>query len=621
MRYYSISMRLLWGVWTALFVVLAVPFFYFSFLLEKDLHQDAYERAVSSLNSVEWVLSQRRFSGPAELDAWTEDYGAVTGERVSYIVGDRLSADSDIAFADLKGTEAHSARPEVLEALKEGLSIKMRYSSTLKQMFIYAAKPTKQLRGVPPGVIRLAIPASKLSAHVSDARWGLFVVFLAALVMGGILCLLVIKALMRNINELSATAKKIGEGNYSARMYEARGQELSPLVAAINGMAQNIETQLEALDERNSRLEALFEALHEGVVVMDMDGHVLSANVAAGRMFPALFAWDGRDHPLTIMEAAMLPALQDAVDELHTGEETQEGTFSRSGAQGRALRELVLENDDGLKLETVLTIFGEGASRGILAVFRDVSGKERLERLRRDFVANVSHELKTPLTSIKGYSEALLDMEGKNGAVGEKSSSASDPAAQRRLFLEIIAKNAEHMDKIVQGLLKLASTEHNVETAALERMDIIPLLREAVQNKSILAKERDLLLCVPEISGPVTAVVMPDGLREVFHNLLDNALKYADPGTSIDIGLKETASELIVSVKNVGPQIPEDLHERIFERFYRLDRDGNQRKSGSAGLGLAICKRTLMGYGGRIWVENFEKGVVFHVALRRREGV
>ena len=384
-------------------------------------------------------------------------------------------------------------------------------------------------------------------------------------------------------------------------------------------MAQNIETQLAALDERNSRLEALFEALHEGVVVMDMNGHVISANAAAERMFPTLSGRGEEDSPLTIMEAAMLPDLQDAVDELSAREGALEEASSPGCAPVRLSRELTLENDEGLKLDTALTIFGETASRGILAVFRDVSEKEHLERLRRDFVANVSHELKTPLTSIKGYAEALLDMEDKGETTEKGSSPASDLAAQRRSFLDIIAKNAEHMNKIVQGLLKLASAEHHVEKAELKRVDIIPLLREAVQNKSILAKERGLLLREPEFSGPVSALALPDGLREVFHDLLDNALKYAYPGTSIDIDLKESASEASIGVKNVGPRIPEEQRERIFERFYRLDRDGNQRKSGSAGLGLAICKRTVMGYGGRIWVENLDQGVVFYVALRRNE--
>ena len=260
-------------------------------------------------------------------------------------------------------------------------------------------------------------------------------------------------------------------------------------------------------------------------------------------------------------------------------------------------------------------MFGDKSDGGILAVFRDISEKERLERLRRDFVANVSHELKTPLTSIKGYTEALLDMErnAKNGGESPRCS-----------FLQTIAKNAEHMNKIVQGLLHLARAEHHSETASLEEVDLAQIMREAVYNKMLLAKERDLSLRLAEsaMGDPVRVKALSEPLSEVFHNILDNALKYADAGTIIDVGLEKTAAEVIASVKNIGPVIPADRQERIFERFYRLDRDGNVHKSGSAGLGLAICKRTVMGFGGRIWVKspaehNPEQGAVFYVALRR----
>ena len=616
MHYYSIYTRLLAGISALLFVVLAVPFVYFSYTLETDMQKDAHDIAINSLNSVEWVLSQQKFSGLAELDAWTEAYAKVTGQRISYIVGDRLAADSYIAFTDLDGAESQSARPEVLQALREGLSVKVRYNRAEEKSIIYAAKPTRILTGVPKGVIRVAIPMSYLSAHVSQGRWGLLGMFALSMLLGSGLCLLIVGPLMRNINDMAATAQEIGAGNYDARMYEARGRELRPLVSAINFMAQNIQMQLAALDERNSRLEALFAALQEGVVVIGLDNHVLAANPAAVRMFPALAGLAERAEPLTLMEATMLPALQDGADTLLARQTHPENPRGIATEPGKPLT-LNLENTTGLHLEALLTTFGDAGVGGILAVFRDVSEKERLERLRRDFVANVSHELKTPLTSIKGYAEALLDM--------EKSTGGAQAAAPRKEFLQTIARNAEHMNKIVQGLLLLARAEHHGETAALENVDVASLLHEAVHNKLLLSKERDLSLHLSERAenaGPVPVRALTDGLSEVLHNILDNDLKYADSGTIIDIDLEMSGAEAIVGIKNLGPAIPVDQQERIFERFYRLDRDGNPHKSGSAGLGLAICKRTIMGFGGRIWMESplkdnpQGKGAAFYVALR-----
>jgi two-component system phosphate regulon sensor histidine kinase PhoR len=340
------------------------------------------------------------------------------------------------------------------------------------------------------------------------------------------------------------------------------------------------------------------------------------ANPAAGKLFPALAVRKSPAEPLTLMEATMLPVLQDAVDTLRAriravGPEVR--------VYGEEMEPLLLqfETGAGRHLEAAFTVFGDKSSGGILTVLRDISGKERLERLRRDFVANVSHELKTPLTSIKGYAEALLDME-QNEKDGEELKN------QRQSFLQTIAKNAEHMNKMVQGLLDLARAEHHGEASSLEDVDLAPLLREAVHNKALLAKERDLNLQLSESSetAHVRVRALADGLSEVLHNLLDNALKYADSGTVIDVGFKETAYEVIISVKNMGPVIPADQQNRIFERFYRLDRDGNSRKSGSAGLGLAICKHIIMGFGGRIWVESPaeygpSRGAIFQVALRR----
>jgi two-component system phosphate regulon sensor histidine kinase PhoR len=615
MRYYSLFKRLMWGMWILLFVVLVVPFCYFFYLLEKDLQQDALDTAVRSLNSLEWTLSQHEFTGLAELNSWIEDYAQVTGQRVSYIVGDQLVADSNIAFDDLGEVESHSARPEVMQAIREGLSVRLRHSSVQDANFIYAAKLTSNLRGVSMGVLRVAIPTSLLSADVSKGRWSMLGVFAASLLVGGGLCILATRPLRRNIRDMSRVAKEIGGGNHSVRMYEVPARELRPLVGALNSMAHNIQIQQTFLNERSSRFEALFGALREGVVVLDLDGHVREANPAAGKLFPSLIARDSSAVSLTLMEATMLPSLQDAVDTLRA--RIRAARYKPDGEQVEQLLPLQLETKAGKHLEAVFTVFGVESSGGILAVIRDVSEKERLERLRRDFVANVSHELKTPLTNVKGYTEALLDMERDN-------KDDADGKQQRQLFLQTIANNSERMNDIVQGLLSLARVEYHGESASLEDVDLVPLLREAVRNKELLVKERNLSVELSEsaASANVQVWAQAEGLSEVLHNLLDNALKYADPGTTIDVGLKETASEVVISVKNTGPGIPASQRERIFERFYRLDQDASSRKLGSAGLGLAICKHIIMGFGGRIWVESLGesypgRGVIFHVGLRR----
>jgi len=225
-------------------------------------------------------------------------------------------------------------------------------------------------------------------------------------------------------------------------------------------------------------------------------------------------------------------------------------------------------------------------------VFYDISERERLEKVRRDFVANVSHELKTPLTSIKGFAETLIE---------------SPPAKpeQTATFLKTILKNANHMTKMVNSLLVLARTQHKGEMTDLAPVDAHEVIRQSLRDLSHTAQAKNITLedLLPE--GPLSVLGDRDGLMEVFRNLLDNAIKYSPAGSSVSVTARPHEGKMALCVRDQGPGIPEKAKDRIFERFYRIEHPSEPAaKNGSAGLGLAICRRIIKSHGGDIWVES-----------------
>jgi two-component system phosphate regulon sensor histidine kinase PhoR len=228
--------------------------------------------------------------------------------------------------------------------------------------------------------------------------------------------------------------------------------------------------------------------------------------------------------------------------------------------------------------------------RKVILVFLDVTESRRLDKVRRDFVANVSHELKTPITSVKGYSETILD-------------SFPEAPEQLRSFVGVILKNADHMAHMVRDLLSLARLEH--DGAAREVRPVAPaaVLRQCTETLAQALADKKMTLANRVERDHPAVLADEEGLKEVFTNLLENAVKYGPEGSEVAVEARRDGEWVIFSVTDQGPGIPAKSRERIFERFYRIG-SHTCDKSGSSGLGLAICRNVVRGYGGRIWVES-----------------
>ncbi len=595
MKNSSLRQRLFGSMALLLLVALIPPFYYYDKMLRSDILQETTERAIKSLDTVSMVLrEERHFVDMNELDALLTRLGASMGVRITYIVDGRVVADSSVPYDDVSKLDPHDSRPEVRAANHGRTDVEVRYSTTLGKELFYAAQPAVNIPGIADGVLRVAIPVSLATERLDKLESGMLWVLLATILATGLIGFFSTRPLLRSIEALSTAAQRIGQGHYKRRIRVYPGKEFKPLADAINGMAHNIEQHLSQLMEQKGQLEAVFDGMNEGVMVLDATGRVHSFNKALSAMFPGLKSRQGA----TPMEATMRPELQHMVtDLLDHGIEA-------------CLRVQIPLPGTGRHAEVNLVPFTDPSKvRRVVMVFHDISERERVERMRRDFVANVSHELKTPLTSIKGYTETLLE------------SPATTPE-QSAHFLGIILKNANHMIKMVNSLLVLARTQHKGEATDLVPVEMTPLLRQALRDVAPVAEAKGIIL-EEAVSAPIPPIMGDkDGLSEVFRNLLDNAIKYSPTGSTVTLAAHIEGNQAVFAVRDQGPGIPDEAKDRIFERFYRIEHPGEPAvKNGSAGLGLAICRRIIKSHRGEIRVESpldpaTHTGAAFLVFLR-----
>ncbi len=557
-------------------VALIPPFYYFDSSLRTDILRDAKGRAVTYLNTVAWTTHENTFTSIQEFDSWLKALSRHLNVRVTYIAEGNVIADTNVPYAELSQLPSHATRPEVLTALGGETGVEVRYSTTIRKDLIYAAQLEKAQGIIPAGVLRVAIPASSASERLNRLEAGMMWVFIFTTFGTVLFGFLVTRPFLISIRRLASTAQSIGLGQYQRRIRTYPGTEFEPLVTAINDMAQNIEMHLRMVVDQKNRLEAVFDGMTEGVMVLDERGRIHSCNTALITMLRCMDGCEGR----SVIEATMQPDLQQAVDDILASPIPKNAN-------------LVLELPDSVYLSVNLVPFRDRQeARKMVLVFHDVSEREQLERVRRDFVANVSHELKTPLTSIKGYAETLID-------------APETPHSTAVKFLNTILRNADHMTKMVNSLLVLARSQHNKDSSQLTVIDGGGVVEQTVRDMMPAAHEKNITLQYHIEKNDINVIADADGLGEVLRNLIDNAIKYSPRESTVSVGLNLRDGLAAFSVRDEGSGIPAESQSRIFERFYRLENEeAPVAKDGSAGLGLAICRRIIRSYGGNIWVES-----------------
>ncbi|MGD0789258.1 MAG: ATP-binding protein [Terracidiphilus sp.] len=390
------------------------------------------------------------------------------------------------------------------------------------------------------------------------------------------------------LGRMSAFARRIADGDLSARLAEAGDDELSAVEASLNQSAERLDQQFAEIESRRHELAAMLDSMQEAVVAVTPEGLVSWSN-AVMRRIAGIQIRAGRPLAHSLRDPEILSCVRAALEHRPGQPEVRFGRAS-SLAPGRIFEINAAPLPSG----------------GALVVLHDVTAIEVAEKTRRDFIANVSHELRTPLTSIQGYVETLIE----------------DPYTRpeiTREFLGVILKNATRMNRLTEDLLALASVESPDYKLTLQPIRASALLQDAVESLAGIVVDSGVEL---ESAGAPDTPVMADrdAMHQVFGNLIENSLKYAKAGKRIRAGARQLATEVEFFVQDFGPGIASEHLDRIFERFYRIDK-ARSRESGGTGLGLAIVKHIVQAHGGRLWAESeLGAGATFHFTLPLEPG-
>jgi signal transduction histidine kinase len=523
--------------------------------------RDTFESEMGrQLNLTGVILSRVQ---PDGLQAAVDSVAREMGHRVSVIALDgEVLADSEVAPADLAGVDNHATRPEVRQALSGTRGFATRTSATVNDPFLYGAQFAEV--GGQEIVLRIAAPLDRIDVAVERLRGRIILTGVVAMVPALVLAWILALLLASPMAKLADQARLLAAGNLELRVPTGRRvAELENLASAFNRLGEELQGRMTELAGERDEIQALIDSLDQGLLALDPDARFVRWNRTAVQ----LLALPEGLRPFTPATALVR----------HEG--LREVLLA--AAEGREVTQEVHLHDRELVV-TTHPLSGGGGAAGIL----DVSEIRRLEQVRKDFVANASHELKTPLTALRGYAETLLE---------------EDPGAEiRRTFLTSILNNTVRLQNLVDDLLDLSRLDSGGWVADTRQLEVGRIAREAFDPFRDEAEAGNRSF---EVEGSAQAVADPAGLIQVFRNLYENALRHTDPGGSVQVVIREEPETVHVAVSDDGEGIPQKSLPRIFERFYRAD-SSRDRDQGGTGLGLAIVRHLVQSMGGTVWAES-----------------
>lgn len=517
----------------------------------------------------------------SELRDWT-GRAARSGARVTIIdhTG-RVLVDSE---ADADKMENHANRPEVQDAFARGTGQSVHRSVTFGRELVYRAQRYDRA-GSEPIVIRLALPLSQIDLSLVELRQRLLVATLVVLLIGGLVSFAFARIFAARVQRLQRFSQRIAEGDFRPLLREGPRDELSALADSLNQTAARLDREIRLLSGERNRSSAILRSMVEGVAVIDADERLVFYNRAFSEILN-VDAASAEGRPL--IEVLRNSDLVGLIRRALRGEEGLQSDITMGITQARSFS-ITAAPVKALDASAPGRTPNEKPS-GAVVVLHDVTELRRLERVRQDFVANVSHEFKTPLTAIQGFAETLLA-----GAI-------DDPENNRR-FLEIIRNHAIRLARLTNDLLKLARIEAGKMELEFSSVGLLELIEGCTETTLLKANRKEITLEIsvppqlPPVRGDATL------LRDVLQNLLDNAIQYTPAGGHISVAATAGPREAVVSVADTGIGIPLADSERIFERFYRVDA-ARSREAGGTGLGLSIAKHIVEAHGGKLWVES-----------------
>jgi len=523
--------------------------------------------------SVQATLISRSipFTSTRELDGLCRKIKAETGARVTVIdAGGKVLGDSD---NDSSRMDNHAGRPEIQQALMSQTGWSIRRSRTLQSQLLYVAE--KVIRdGRLAGFVRLAVPLNDINKSINLLRLKINLAVILILLTSGSLLIWQTERIRKLVSRITDYAGALSHGLFRKRLYLEGAGEFTELAHDLNNMASELQKSLEKRDEETARLNTILKNIPDALLLVNMHGTVELSNNVAREIF-GVSGIDGRP----VIEIVRNPEFLSLVDRVRQ---------ERMPVSAWVVIDSPEERHLFVRVSPLFYNVGEPA--GVVAVFHDATHLKKLEQMRKDFVANVSHEMKTPVTAIRGFAETLLD-----GAMYDR--------ANAEKFLRTIKSHSERLDRLVDDLLTLSSIELGAVKMEKTVVNLSGVIDNVMATFLVQAARKDIALKKHLEPGDEEILADRDMLERMLINLVDNAVKFTEKG-EIEIGAaEEDGGKRCIFVKDTGIGIPGRYIPRLGERFFRVD-PSRSRELGGTGLGLAIVKHLVKAHGWEMRIDS-----------------
>ena len=533
---------------------------------------------VSSIDDI------NKFSSIEEADVVADSLGMAASSRVTLILNNgEVVGDSNLNIDQIKSIDNHANREEVIEALKKGSGWVSRYSNNLEQDLLYFA--IQDNNKINPNIIRISIPLNELQSASDTLQISIILLFVVVFIVSVFASVIAANYLYSNIEELADTATNIAEGDYKKRDINAlptqRVDEIGTVARSISQISEDLKDQIEMIAKQRDQFGLVLDDLGEGILVTDTEGIVVYNNEQSLRIL------NTNNLDKKNINSLKLPAIN--------------YLFNRVVSKKRADIEFEIELEDK-STRWVLGSMNQSKTTGeFILVLHDITQLRQLNSMRRDFISNLSHELRTPVSVIRANSETLLD-----GALENKKDA--------KIFAKAILHNSERLSSMVSNLIDLSRIEYGDLKLNIKGINFDSFMESFLVSMNTIAKKIDIKI---NYSPNHTSLILADiqALERIMNNLLDNAFKYSNSGSSIEISTKDQGKMIKVMVADSGIGVSNEDQEHIFDRFYRTASARASENEGS-GLGLAIVKNLINSLNGEVGITPKDKsGSIFWFTL------